>query len=212
MNIVLFGPPGAGKGTQSGYLVDRKQMVQLSTGDMLRAAIKQGTPLGMEAKKLIDAGNLVPDDVVVGMISEKLDQIGDRSFIFDGFPRTSAQAMALEQLLAKKSTKIDKAIFLEVPFSDLFNRLVGRRVCKQCGSVFHVESKPSKKEGICDNCNGELVQRNDDQASVIEQRLKAYTENTQPLKDYYRSKGLYFEVNGLGDSEEIFSRISKLLS
>lgn len=212
MNIVLFGPPGAGKGTQSAFLVERLNMVQLSTGDMLRAAIKQGTALGLEAKKLIDAGKLVPDEVVVGMISEKLDQAGPRSFIFDGFPRTSNQAIALEQLLAKKDTKIDKAIFLEVPFSDLLNRLVGRRVCKQCGSVFHIQSKPSKKEGVCDNCGGELIQRTDDQAAVIEQRLKAYTESTQPLKEYYRSKGLYFEVDGLGESENIFSRITKLVN
>ena len=145
MNIVLFGPPGAGKGTQSALLIERKQMRQISTGDLLREAVKNQTALGVKAKSYMDAGQLVPDDVVIGMVEEVVAKLGQQSFILDGFPRTVNQADALETLLKKSGHSIDKAVFMEVPRQDLMRRLAGRRVCSSCGAVYHVDSKPSKK-------------------------------------------------------------------
>ena len=207
MNIVLFGPPGAGKGTQSALLVEKKQMRHISTGDLFREAVKNQTALGVKAKSYMDAGQLVPDEVVIGMVEEVVAKLGKQSFILDGFPRTVPQAHALETLLAKSGHSIDKAVFMEVPRQDLMRRLTGRRVCSSCGAVYHVDAKPSKKEGVCDVCGGAVVQRKDDHESVIGTRLEAYDRSTSPLKQYYADKGAYAEVKGTGTTEEVFGRL-----
>ncbi len=211
MNIVLFGAPGAGKGTQSALLVERLGMFQISTGDLFRAAIKNKTTLGIQAQQYMDKGQLVPDSVVIGMVDEVLDKNLNKSFILDGFPRTVAQAEALGQILSKRKMDIGKAIFLEVPKEELLSRLTGRRVCKSCGAVFHIKSKPTKTDGVCDSCGGEVIQRNDDKEDVIATRLTAYEENTYPLKNYYKEQGRFAEVNGWQDTEKVFSKIKDLL-
>jgi adenylate kinase len=211
LNLILFGPPGAGKGTQSELLVNRLGMKQISTGDLFRAAIKNQTPLGKEAKGYLDAGKLVPDSVTIGLVEEELGKLGGKGFILDGFPRNVAQAEALQGLLTKKGLKIDKVVFLEVPMDMLLGRLTGRRVCRSCGTVFHTQTKPPKKEGVCDNCGGEVYQRPDDKEDVIRTRLEAYETSTRPLKDYYKAKGPYVEVDGTGATEEVFGRVSKVL-
>lgn len=211
MNIILFGAPGAGKGTQSGLLVGKLGMTQISTGDLFRAAIKNKTELGTQAQGYMDKGQLVPDSIVIGMVEEVLKS-GVKSFILDGFPRTVPQAEALDELLARLNLSVSKAIFLEVPKEELLGRLTGRRVCKNCGAVFHIQNKPSKVEGICDVCGGQLVQRNDDKTEVIEARLKNYDEYTSPLKDYYMKSHKYVELNGNRNTESVFSDLKKLIS
>ena len=212
MNIVLFGAPGAGKGTQSTLLVERMGMVQISTGDLFRAAIKNKTALGQQAQSFMDKGELVPDSIVIGMVDEVLANLGKKSFILDGFPRTSAQADALGKILRQRGLEIGKAVFLEVPREELLGRLTGRRVCKSCGAVYHVSSKPTKVAGVCDNCGGEVIQRNDDKEDVIATRLKTYEENTLPLRTYFKESNKYVEVNGNQDTETVFSNIKKVLS
>lgn len=211
MNIVLFGPPGAGKGTQSQLLVSRLQMRQISTGDLFREAVKNQTALGVKAKSYMDAGQLVPDDITIGLVDEVVTKLGDQSFILDGFPRTVPQANALETLLKSRGLKIGKAVFMDVPREYLLRRLTGRRVCSSCGAVYHVDSKPSKVEGKCDVCGGPVVQRKDDHESVIGTRLEAYDKSTSPLKQYYADKGMYSEVNGIGSTEEVYERIVNAL-
>lgn len=213
MNLILFGPPGAGKGTQSALLIERDGMKQISTGDLFRAAIKNQTSLGKEAKGYLDAGKLVPDSVTIGLVAEELEKLKGQSFILDGFPRNVAQAEALKELLGKLSLRIDKVIFMEVPMGQLLGRLTGRRVCRNCGAVYHVQSKNPRKEGVCDVCGGEVYQRADDKEEVIQTRLDAYEKSTRPLKDYYKAKekGLYVEVDGVGTSEEVLKRITKAM-
>ena len=211
MNIILFGAPGAGKGTQSSLLVERDLMTQISTGDLFRAAIKNKTEMGVKAQSYMDKGELVPDSIVIGMVEEVLNK-GNNAFILDGFPRTVTQAEALDGLLNKLQVKIGKAIFLEVPYGVLLKRLTGRRVCRSCNTVYHIESKPTKKEGVCDSCGGEVVQRNDDKEEVIANRLKAYEEFTMPLKNYYKKTGLYVEVDGNRDTENVYKSIRALMS
>lgn len=211
MNLILFGAPGAGKGTQSELLIKNFGMTQISTGDLFRAAIKGQTELGKEAQSFMDKGQLVPDSIVIGMVEEVLNR-GAKDFILDGFPRTVAQAQALQELLEKKHLSIGKAIFLEVPMKILMDRLTGRRVCKNCGAVYHIVSKPTKTEGICDSCgSAEVVQRNDDKAEVIGTRLKAYEEFTSPLKEFYKNAGKYIEVNGNRATEEVYAEIEKVI-
>ena len=213
MNILLFGPPGAGKGTQSELLKGRLNMIHISTGDLFRAAIKNKTPLGIEAKKYIDQGNLVPDTVTLGMVDEVLTKMpGKLSFILDGFPRNVAQADALEDMLKKRSLRVEKAIFMAVPSEELVDRLSGRRVCEKCGTTYHVVSKPTQKVGICDNCGGKVIQRTDDQRNVIEDRIRVYEKNTAPLKDYYQKKGRLVEIDGRGETEEVFGRIKAAMA
>jgi len=210
LNIILFGAPGAGKGTQSALLIERQKMTQVSTGDLFRAAIKGKTELGKKAQSYMDLGQLVPDSIVIGMVEEVL-QKGVRNFILDGFPRTVAQAEALDELLGKMNVSIGKAIFLEVPISILMDRLTGRRVCKNCGTVYHIVSKPAKHEGVCDVCGGEVVQRNDDKAEVIGTRLKAYEDYTSPLKEFFKKAGKYIELDGNRDAEEVYRDIEKIV-
>ncbi len=211
MNIILFGAPGAGKGTQSSILIERNKMAQISTGDLFRAAIKNKTELGLKAQSYMDKGELVPDSIVIGMVEEVLKK-ETGSIILDGFPRTVTQAEALDGLLKRLQVKIGKAIFLEVPYETLLKRLTGRRVCKSCATVYHIESKPPGKKGVCDVCGGEVVQRNDDKEEVIANRLRAYEEFTMPLKNYYKKTGLYVEVDGNRDTENVYMSIRALMS
>lgn len=211
MNIVLFGAPGAGKGTQSVFLVDRLGFFQISTGDLFRAAIKNKTSLGQRAQVFMDKGQLVPDEIVIGMVEEVLTKNPNKNFILDGFPRTVAQADALGTMLKSRSLDIGKAIFLEVASEELLSRLTGRRVCKSCGAVYHILSKPTAKASVCDNCGGEVIQRTDDKEDVISTRLKAYEDNTFPLKEYYKKQGKYVEVDGSRQPEDVFLAIKGIL-
>lgn len=207
MNLILFGPPGAGKGTQSALLVERLKMRQISTGDLFREAMNKQTALGKRAKEFVDAGKLVPDEIVIGMVDEVLEKLNGQSFILDGFPRTVPQAEALAALLLRRSLSIGRVVFLEVPRVELLSRLSGRRVCTKCGAVYHVESKPAKIQGVCDVCGGEVVQRKDDRESVIRIRLEEYDQSTAPVKDFYKKAGRSVEIDGTGDTEAVFSRI-----
>lgn len=211
MNILLFGPPGAGKGTQSALLVEKMGLKHISTGDLFRTNIKSQTELGQQAKSFIDKGELVPDEITIGMVEKEFKSL-DRGFVLDGFPRNVAQAQALESLLEKYSMKLDYSLFLDVPHEELVGRLTGRRVCKSCGAVYHIESKPSQQEGVCDLCGGEVVQRSDDREEVIENRLAAYNESTRPLKDYYQKQGQYLAIDGTGRAQDVFGRIEKALN
>ncbi|PWU13789.1 MAG: adenylate kinase [Bdellovibrio sp.] len=209
MNIILFGAPGAGKGTQSALLVGRKGYHQVSTGDLFRAAIQNQTELGLKAKSFVDRGSLVPDELVVGMVEEELQSLGGKPFILDGFPRNIPQAEALESALRRTGIKVDKVFSLEVPFEILKERLVGRRVCSNCGQVYHVLSSPPKKEGVCDRCGGKVIQRKDDQEDVIENRLTTYMNSTSPLKAYYKAKGRLVEIDGNRDAEKVLHELEK---
>ncbi len=212
MNIVLFGPPGAGKGTQSALLVQRLNMHQISTGDLFRAAIKNQTPLGVKAKSYIDKGDLVPDSVTISMVAEVFETLDGKNFILDGFPRTLTQAEALDDLLEEHNLTIGRAIFLEVRQEELILRLTGRRICKNCGAVFHLRFSPPKVEGKCDKCGeSALYQRNDDREEVILTRFAAYKRDTLPLVEFFKKKGAYQEIDGTRDTEVIFTEIKKAL-
>ncbi|MFK8137286.1 MAG: adenylate kinase [Bdellovibrionales bacterium] len=212
MNILIFGAPGAGKGTQSEMLRDRNEMLHVSTGDLFRENIKKQTDLGLKAKEIIDRGDLVPDEVTIAMVEDVFTKLAGKDFILDGFPRTVAQAEALDRLLATKSLSLGKAIFVDVPREVLLKRLTGRRVCSDCGAVYHVLFSPPKTEGQCDSCGGSLKQRKDDHEDVISTRLDNYENSTVPVLDYYKSSGLYVEVNGLGEAEEVYQRVNNILS
>jgi len=209
LNLVLFGPPGAGKGTQSAFLIERKGFSHISTGDLLRGAIKAQSELGLKAKKIMDQGQLVPDDVVIGLVEEKLKADPNGSFIFDGFPRTHAQAEALDALLEGMQSPVKAALFLEVAQEDLLKRLTGRRVCQNCGATYHVALKPPAKEGVCDVCGGPVIQRPDDKEEVIAKRLEAYERSTAPLKAYYQGQGKFVSVDGEGPVEEVYRRLER---
>lgn len=211
-NLILLGPPGVGKGTQAKLLIERFGIPQISTGDILRAAVKELTPMGVKAKGYMDSGALVPDEVVIGIVEERLAQDDcSAGFILDGFPRTVAQADALGQVLSGMGRCIDHVITLSVDKGELLKRLTGRRACAGCGAVFHVEFAPPAVEGRCDACGGELFQREDDKEETILRRLAVYDEQTAPLIAYYEECGLLRSVNGLGTVEgiqaDIVSRI-----
>jgi len=212
VNIIMLGPPGSGKGTQAKKLIEKFGIPQISTGDLLREAVKNGTELGKQAKSYMDAGKLVPDEVVVGMVKERLSKDdAQRGFILDGFPRTVPQAEALDKTLDQMGKKIDKVVNVDVPDSEVVERLSGRRTCKGCGAMYHVKFNQPKKEGLCDKCGGELYQRDDDNEQTIKRRLEVYHEQTSPLKDYYGKKGLVADVDGTGDINEITKAIEKVL-
>lgn len=212
MNIILLGPPGAGKGTQAKRLIDKYGIPQISTGDMLRAALKEGTPLGLEAKKFMDAGTLVPDTVVIGLVKERIQKPDcAKGYMLDGFPRNVSQAEALDQMLLELGQKIDHVVCIEVPSQELLGRLTGRRTCRACGAGFHVMFDPPKKEGVCDKCSGELYQRDDDNEATVSSRLNVYDAQTKPLIDYYQKQAKLRGIDGVGDMGDIFARITKVL-
>jgi adenylate kinase len=208
MDFILLGPPGAGKGTQAKLMVDKWNIPQISTGDILRAAVREGTTLGIEAKGFMDRGELVPDRVVIGIIAERLkEEDAANGFILDGFPRTIPQAEALQQILVGLDRAIDHVISIEVDDEELVTRLTGRRMCKECGDSYHVVFNPSSNEGTCDRCSGELYQRDDDKEETIRQRLTVYSEQTQPLIAHYEQQGNLRRIPGIGSIENIFSRV-----
>lgn len=212
MRLILLGPPGAGKGTQAKRLVEKYGIPQISTGDMLRAALKAGTELGREAKTYMDAGKLVPDSVVIGLIDERIKEADCKNgFMLDGFPRTVTQADALKGVMDKMGLKLDHVISIDVDNDDLLGRLTGRRTCRGCGAGFHVQFDPPKKEGVCDKCGAELYQRDDDKEETIRNRLKVYADQTEPLIAYYKAAGLLRSIVGTGSIDEIFGRITSVL-
>ncbi len=212
MNIIFLGPPGAGKGTQAKILVEKYEIPQISTGDMLREHVKNGTELGLKAKEYMEKGQLVPDEIILGMVKERLSQPdAQKGFILDGFPRTVAQAEALDKMLDEMGKKIEYVLALMVPDEELVTRLTGRRTCKKCGMMYHIKFKPPKEEGKCDACGGELYQRPDDNEETVRNRLKVYHETTAPLIDYYRKKGVLYEIDGAKTIEEITQQIINIL-
>ena len=212
MRIILVGPPGAGKGTQAEKIVAKYNVAHLSTGDILRANVKAGTELGKKAKSFMDAGALVPDDVIVGMMRGRLAEDDCKNgFILDGFPRTVPQAEALDSLLAEMGIKLDGVILLDVDDDTVVERLCGRRMCKKCGRIFHVSFKPSTKGDLCDVCGGELYQRDDDKESVIRQRLAVYHSQTAPRVDYYGKAGLLLRVPGAEAGDKVLGHIEAML-
>jgi adenylate kinase len=208
MNILFMGPPGAGKGTQAERIVEKIGVPHISTGDAFRLAMKQGTPLGVKAKEYVDQGLLVPDDVTNGIVRERLQQ-GDceQGFLLDGFPRTLAQAEALDGMLSEMGRSIDHVINLKVDRSLLLARLTGRRICKSCGATYHVLFNPPKQEGVCDKCSGELYQRSDDTEEKVGTRLDEYISKTAPLLAYYDGKGTLREVDGEQEIDLVTSEI-----
>ena len=208
MNIIFLGAPGAGKGTQAEKVADAYAIPTVSTGNMIREALKNGTEMGLKAKAFIESGALVPDDVVIGIIKERLakDDCG-KGFILDGFPRTIPQAEALDAM----GINIDKVVDIEVPDEAITARMSGRRVCPDCGASYHIVTKLPKAEGICDRCGAELVQRKDDKPETVADRLKVYHDQTEPLKGYYANAGKLSEVDGVGTVDEIFDRVKAAL-
>ena len=197
MHILLMGPPGAGKGTQAANLVKEFGIPHISTGDMFRAAVKEGTELGLQAKACMDAGKLVPDEVTIGIVKERLAKPDcKKGFILDGFPRTGEQADALTGILKELGLSLTAALNITVPAADLIERAVGRRICKSCGATYHVKFNPSKKAGVCDTCAGDLYQRADDSEETMKNRLSVYEAQTKPLIAYYEKAGVYKEIDG----------------
>jgi len=213
MNILLMGPPGAGKGTQAANLVTELGAKHISTGDMFRAAVKEGTELGKKAKACMDKGELVPDEITVGIVKERLAKDDcRRGFILDGFPRTVPQADALTKILSGLGLKLDAVLNIHVPAADLIERAVGRRICKQCGAAYHVKFNAPKQEGVCDACGGELYTRADDSAETMRSRLSVYEESTKPLIEYYQKAGLYKEIDGRQPIEQVTKDLVKALN
>jgi len=213
LNLILLGPPGAGKGTQAKKLTDERGLVQLSTGDMLRAEVASGSPLGLEAKKIMDAGQLVSDAIMISMIDKRIDQPDcAKGFVLDGFPRTEPQAEALDAMLAKKGKKIDAVIELAVDEAALIERISGRFTCAKCGTGYHDKFHRPKKDGICDKCGStEFVRRADDNAETVKARLVAYRQQTAPILPYYKAKGLLHSVDGMADMSEVAKQIDRVL-
>ncbi|MEK6682468.1 MAG: adenylate kinase [Nitrospirota bacterium] len=208
MRIVLLGAPGAGKGTQAKKLIEKYNIPQISTGDILRKAVADGTPLGKEAKSYMDKGELVPDKVVIGLIEERLGQNDTKKgYILDGFPRNTAQAETLDKMLKDLVMPLDSALSIDVPKDDLMKRLTGRRTCKKCQQMYNVYFSAPKKDGVCDKCGGELFQRDDDKEETIKKRLDVYEAQTAPLIDYYKKKGMLKSISGTGSIEDIFSKV-----
>lgn len=212
MKIIMLGAPGAGKGTQAKRIADKWQIPHISTGDIFRANIKNGTELGMEAKKYMDQGLLVPDELTVKILLDRVSQEDcQKGYVLDGFPRTIPQAEVLDSALDKLGEKIDYAIDVDVPDDNIVNRMSGRRACLACGATYHIEFAKAKTEGICDRCGKELVLRDDDKPDTVKKRLHVYHEQTQPLIEYYNKKGILKTVDGTKDMEDVFQSIVHIL-
>jgi len=212
MNLILFGPPGAGKGTQAKFLVDSFGIPQISTGDMLRLAVKEQTPLGVVAKQIMESGGLVPDEVVLGIVRERIVLSDcDNGFVLDGFPRTIPQADALVSILNGLNKRIDHVISLDVDNSEIVQRLSGRRTCSACGKGYHVLYDPPKVGGVCDSCHTALMQREDDREETVKNRLAVYDQQTSPLKAYYEQAGLLRHIDGSGSIQLIQQQIKDVL-
>ncbi|WP_047153238.1 adenylate kinase [Aneurinibacillus tyrosinisolvens] len=212
MNIILMGLPGAGKGTQGERIVEEFGIPHISTGDMFRAAIREETEMGKQAKSYMDQGLLVPDEVVIGIVKERLGKADcEKGFMLDGFPRTMAQAEALDATLADMGRKIDHVINIDVDRGLLLERLTGRRICKNCGATYHVAFNPPSEEGVCDKCGGELYQREDDNEATVATRLDVNIEQSAPLLKYYEAKGLLRTIDGQQDIDKVFEDVAEVL-
>ncbi len=212
MIIILLGAPGVGKGTQAQLISKEYGIPQISTGDILRAEVKNETPLGREAKRYMDSGELVPDELIVKMMEKRITQDDCKNgFILDGFPRTVAQAEAFEKMLQEHGLKLDHVILIDVPKEEIILRLTGRRICPKCGAVYHIRYNPPKSEGVCDKCKTPLIQRDDDKEDVVKNRLAVYEKSTKPLVEYYEGKGKLVRIDGVGSIDEIFGRIKQIL-
>ena len=212
MKIVLLGPPGAGKGTQAKSISNRYSIPHISTGDIFRKNISEGTPLGIEAKSYIDKGQLVPDEVTINMVKDRLTwEDCKNGYLLDGFPRTVAQAEALEEFLEDRNEKLDTALSIEVPNNFILERMTGRRVCPSCGASYHVKFNPPTKAGVCDVCGSDVVQRKDDTEETVSERLDVYERQTQPLIDFYNNKNLLSTVDGTKAINEVFEGICSIL-
>ena len=212
MKLIMLGAPGAGKGTQAKKIAEKYNIPHISTGDIFRANIKNGTELGQKAKTYMDQGLLVPDELVVDLVMDRFAQPDcENGYVLDGFPRTIPQAEALDAALEKAGAKIDYAINVEVPDENIVRRMSGRRACVGCGGTYHIVHIPPKKEGVCDTCGKELILRDDDKPETVQKRLDVYHEQTQPLIEYYTKQGALVEVDGTADMEDVFSAIVKIL-
>jgi len=213
LDLILFGPPGAGKGTQAQRLQEDFRLPFISTGDMLRANVKEGTELGQKAKQYMDAGELVPDELIVAMAAERLQEVDAADgFILDGFPRTLEQAKALDRQLAELGRRVTAAILIDVPDEEVIRRLSGRRVCVKAGHNYHIEFDPPKREGVCDQDGSRLIQRDDDKPEVIKNRLRVYHEQTEPLIDYYDQQGLMRRIDGTRNPTEVHDHIRAVIA
>ncbi len=210
MNVVLFGPPGVGKGTQGLRLAQDYQLIQLATGDLLRSEVKAGSDLGLKAKGYMDSGGLVPDEVVVGMIESRL-VANQGGVLLDGFPRNVAQAEALDHMLASHSQQLDRVIFMDADRNVLIERLCGRQICRGCGRGFHLKYSPAKVDGHCDHCGGDLYQRDDDREEVITQRLAVYEAQTAPLVSYYQDQSGFCRIDGGGALDSVYQSLAKAM-
>ena len=213
MKIIMLGAPGAGKGTQAQMIADKYNIPHISTGDIFRANIKNGTELGKKAKEYMDKGQLVPDELTVELLLDRVaNEDCKNGYVLDGFPRTIPQADVLDSELTKLGDKVDYAINVDVPDENIVNRMSGRRACLKCGATYHIEHIPPKKEGICDTCGSELVQRDDDKPETVQNRLSVYHQQTQPLIEYYDKKNILKTVDGTKDMQEVFSNIVSILN
>ncbi|MBO4347041.1 MAG: adenylate kinase [Lachnospiraceae bacterium] len=212
MKIVMLGAPGAGKGTQAKMIAEKYTIPHISTGDIFRANIKEGTPLGLEAKSYMDQGKLVPDELTVKILLDRVAKDDCKNgYVLDGFPRTIPQANVLKEALEKQNDKIDYAINVDVPDENIVRRMSGRRACVTCGATYHIEHVPPKTEGICDKCGSNLILRDDDKPETVLNRLKIYHEQTQPLIDFYNNEGILKEVDGTIDVKDVFANIVTIL-
>ena len=212
MKIIMLGAPGAGKGTQAKMIAEKYTIPHISTGDIFRANIKEGTKLGQQTKEYMDKGLLVPDELVVNLVVDRLTwEDAKNGYVLDGFPRTIPQAEALTKALAEKGEKVDFAIDIDVPDQNIIDRMGGRRACVNCGATYHIVNIPPKVEGICDKCGAKLILRDDDQPETVKKRLDVYHEQTQPLIDYYNAEGVLREVDGTVDMMDVFQSITELL-
>ena len=212
MKIIMLGAPGAGKGTQAKKIAAKYGIPHISTGDIFRANIKNGTELGLKAKSYMDAGGLVPDEITIGMLLDRIHQADcENGYVLDGFPRTIPQAESLTEALKKNGESIDFAVNVDVPDENIISRMSGRRACLNCGATYHIVYNAPKKEGVCDACGQELVLREDDKPKTVKKSLDVYHDQTQPLIDYYKKEGVLAEVDGTKDMEEVFQNIAAIL-